>query len=659
MIAALLAAALPVVLGVVLSTVPGAMPRSQLGPLRTFALLAALSVVLLELLPEAAAQIGALALVLFGVGLVVPRLAERLVRGRAGEHSLAGEELAFAVLGIHQLVDGVEVGLAWRLTDGAWAITLAVAAHSIPLIAAVLLELGRHGGRRLALLHGAALTAVTGIGGLLGASGTEVLPGSETWLPALLAGFLVHVLWHHLREAAPGTGRGRWAELVAGGVGFALPALLLDVGGGHSHSTEGHGATAEFLESLGHLFVETAPMLLLGLALGALLQVFGGRIPARWLTAPTAWGQALRGAVVGAPLPLCACSVLPIADALHRRKAGAALVVAFLLSAPELGVETFTLSVRFLGWDFAVLRLVGSVLAAALAALALARVVGPVRDEEVADLEVATEGSALQRFRSAFDQSVVQIGPLVVAGLVLAALFDAFVTTEQVTAVAASGFDVPLVTVLSVPTYVCASSATPLAGVLWGKGLSAGAVLTGLLLGPATNVATLAFLRKAFGGRAMLWGVGTFVAVTWGLAVVANLLLPGGPPESVLGEGEGAHGFGLLPWVLVGLLLRSAWQVGPRAWLAEITADGGQDDGHEHEHGHGHGHEEEHGHPSRVGAGAAGLSSFEQAPASLISLAPGAAPSSPLSSCGSPDAGCCGPGVQVLDPRGEPPKSDR
>ena len=34
---------------------------------------------------------------------------------------------------------------------------------------------------------------------------------------------------------------------------------------------------------------------------------------------------------------------------------------------------------------------------------------------------------------------------------------------------------------MAVPSYVCATSATPLAGVLWSKGLSSGAVLAGLL----------------------------------------------------------------------------------------------------------------------------------------------------------------------------------
>ena len=74
---------------------------------------------------------------------------------------------------------------------------------------------------------------------------------------------------------------------------------------------------------------------------------------------------------MGAPLPLCSCSVLPISAGLKARGAGPALIVAFLLATPELGLETFALSVKFLGWEMAWLRLGGALFVAFAAAVAL------------------------------------------------------------------------------------------------------------------------------------------------------------------------------------------------------------------------------------------------------------------------------------------------
>ena len=82
---------------------------------------------------------------------------------------------------------------------------------------------------------------------------------------------------------------------------------------------------------------------------------------------------------------------------------------------------------------------------------------------------------------------------------------QATLTQDALVSMAGSGADIFVVTLLAVPSYVCASSATPLAAVLLAKGISPGAVLCGLLLGPATNLATLAWLRRAYGPRATAW----------------------------------------------------------------------------------------------------------------------------------------------------------
>ena len=82
MLVAILAAVIPVLVGSLLATSPRLLSPSRLGPARTFALFAALAVVLAELLPGAAEKTGALALGLFAVGLVLPALAERVARVR-------------------------------------------------------------------------------------------------------------------------------------------------------------------------------------------------------------------------------------------------------------------------------------------------------------------------------------------------------------------------------------------------------------------------------------------------------------------------------------------------------------------------------------------------------------------------------------------------
>jgi hypothetical protein len=103
---------------------------------------------------------------------------------------------------------------------------------------------------------------------------------------------------------------------------------LLHLGAaGHPAHAAGHPASPAglaFGDALLELILESAPSLLLGLGLGALLQAVELKLPASWF-AGGRLAQALRGALVGAPLPICACGILPVSEGLWRRGAGPAL----------------------------------------------------------------------------------------------------------------------------------------------------------------------------------------------------------------------------------------------------------------------------------------------------------------------------------------------
>ena len=66
----------------------------------------------------------------------------------------------------------------------------------------------------------------------------------------------------------------------------------------------------------------------------------------------------------------------------------------------------------------------------------------------------------------------------------------------------------------SLPIYVCASEATPVAAALVLKGLSPGAALVFLLAGPATNIGSLVVLTKFLGARIMAIYLASIVVIT-------------------------------------------------------------------------------------------------------------------------------------------------
>ncbi len=83
----------------------------------------------------------------------------------------------------------------------------------------------------------------------------------------------------------------------------------------------------------------------------------------------------------------------------------------------------------------------------------------------------------------------------------------------------------PVMVLVGIPLYICASASTPIAAALVAKGFSPGAALIFLMTGPATNTGTIAIVASQFGARFASVYVGSVIAVTVVLGIIVDLLL--------------------------------------------------------------------------------------------------------------------------------------
>lgn len=122
-----------------------------------------------------------------------------------------------------------------------------------------------------------------------------------------------------------------------------------------------------------HLFLESAPWLLLGLVLAGLLKVF---VPMAWMQKQLGGHgvkTVFKAALLGAPLPLCSCGVIPAAVGLRRAGASKAATTSFLVSTPETGVDSITVSYVLLGPFMAIVRPIAAITSAIVAGLLVGR----------------------------------------------------------------------------------------------------------------------------------------------------------------------------------------------------------------------------------------------------------------------------------------------
>lgn len=313
-------------------------------------------------------------------------------------------------------------------------------------------------------------------------------------------------------------------------------------------------AALDFGREFVTLFSEMAPFLLLGFLLAGILHVW---VPSKLyvpkISKPT-FKSVLWAAVFGVPLPICSCGVIPTSIAIRREGASKGASVSFLISTPATGVDSILATYSLLGLPFAVLRPVAAFVTALFGG-ALTNCVtrneadgGEVADVESHDahnhseVEVRTLKSRLaETFRYGLVEMVGDVSKWLCIGLLLGSLIAAFVPNDFFIGLR----EYPLlcmvaVLLLAMPMYTCATGSIPLALALVAKGITPGAALVLLMAGPATSIASMLVVGKAFGkktlaaylisiaGGALFFG---FVVDTFFMDVFLNAMLPSGAAE--------------------------------------------------------------------------------------------------------------------------------
>jgi len=388
-----------------------------------------------------------------------------------------------------------------------------------------------------------------------------------------------------------------------------------------------------YLMSIWHMAVEAAPWLLLGFLAAAAVRAW---VPTAFISRQLGGrrvGSVVKASVIGIPLPLCSCGVLPAALGLRRQGASRPATVSFLVSTPEIGFDSFMLSYVLLGPFMAMTRPIAALftsITAGLAALAVgepnldrqpeqrpsaernagdtaaccrepaehrvevasccdggaavaarpapaavatavaascgggttAVAEAPARpacgdgDDEAQDGEPASsccdsakpqaadssccEGEPpraanpgpiarlVDGVRYVFTTLLDDIKWWLLAALVIAGVAMAVTEGQPATVLQEWGrgpLAMIVMLVVGIPLYVCATASTPIAAALLVAGVSPGAVMVLLLAGPATNIGSIAILRKELGTKTLLGYLGAIAVCSVAVGMTVNGLV--------------------------------------------------------------------------------------------------------------------------------------
>ncbi len=262
-------------------------------------------------------------------------------------------------------------------------------------------------------------------------------------------------------------------------------------------------------------------------------------------------GSVVKATLFGIPLPVCSCSVIPIAQGLKKEGASKGAVQSFLISTPITGVDSILATFSFFGLVFTIFRVVSSV----IIAICVGLIQNFVENEEIkkevkksnnpnpmffasstkvnnptfsikqkfnsslssenSSSSCCSSSSSCSKAKKSFSIKAVftyayktlfeDMVKALFIGLLLGALFTTFVPKEYSSLL----FENQILTyfvilIVAIPLYTCATASLPIAAAFMLQGMSPGAVFIFLTAGPATSAVTMSIVYKMLGRTSLI-----------------------------------------------------------------------------------------------------------------------------------------------------------
>jgi uncharacterized membrane protein YraQ (UPF0718 family)/copper chaperone CopZ len=310
----------------------------------------------------------------------------------------------------------------------------------------------------------------------------------------------------------------------------------------------------DYIYEIYHLLLEMSPYLLLGFLIAGIL-----KYSFRPGTLKKHMGKAnlrsvVNAALLGVPMPLCSCGVIPTGIGLYRNGASKGATQSFLISTPQTGVDSIMITYSLLGLPFAIIRPIAAFLTGIAGGVITNKVEGEKPHEYSNGATVDDRPKGFRRvtaiLKYAFIDFMADIAKWLAIGILVAGLISVILPDDFFMNYLSNPYlSMLIMLIASIPLYVCATSSVPIAAALIMKGLSPGAALVFLMAGPATNAATISVIGNTLGKKSLFVYLGTIIVGSFAGGIVLDQLMPVSWFSGIMSMGHDHH---MLPeWLMI------------------------------------------------------------------------------------------------------------
>ena len=252
----------------------------------------------------------------------------------------------------------------------------------------------------------------------------------------------------------------------------------------------------------------------------------------------------IKATIFGIPMPVCSCSVIPLAKSLQKEGASKGSVQSFLIATPITGADSIMATYSFFGWIFTIYRVITAIIIAIITGI-LQNFVDKKDKKKIIKFSINKQHihnnqinikdnysssccssaktnskfSIKESFNYAFNVLFKDIYIGLLAGVIIGGIFTTLLPKELLQTLFEYQFLTYIaVLVISLPLYVCATASLPIAAAFLLSGMSSGAVFVFLSAGPATNSITIGVVASMFGKKSLFiyLGVVSILSIVFG-----------------------------------------------------------------------------------------------------------------------------------------------
>ncbi|WP_052178029.1 permease [Thermocrinis jamiesonii] len=252
----------------------------------------------------------------------------------------------------------------------------------------------------------------------------------------------------------------------------------------------------ELLKNFYSYLAEIIPFFILAVFISALLKttvkpslflkILSNRVYAPVLTA-----------LLGGVMPLCSCSMIPLANFINSYSKGYGPVIAFLVTAPTLSPVILLLTYGLFGWEVSLYRLFASL----FFALSLGLIADYVHKKPIT-LRLSSHTEKPKKISTFFEglKDQLPVVKYLLIGIFIASIMKTYIPPQLTASISQSPLVYPLISLVAIPIYVCSGEDVVLGKAILDVGFTTGQAMTFMLSSSGvclpTIFAVMSFLPK-------------------------------------------------------------------------------------------------------------------------------------------------------------------